>query len=68
VGISRTHLTPTDRLLTSFQEGHPIEVYVQDFLEISNQVYWADDILEKVFRLGLDGPQPASFSHKRLPL
>ncbi|XDV35939.1 hypothetical protein PO909_005801 [Leuciscus waleckii] len=62
MGISPTHLTYTNCLLTCFQDGRPIEEYMQDFLEISNQVNWTDDVLVKVFRLGLDDPlhQPAS--------
>ncbi|XDV19591.1 hypothetical protein PO909_025037 [Leuciscus waleckii] len=62
MGISHTHQNPTDRLLTCFQNGCSIGEYVKEFLDISNQLTWTDDVLKNVFGLGLDDPlhQPAS--------
>lgn len=45
---------PANQLISIFQHGCSIEEYVQDFLEVSNQVPWNDSSMKIMFWCSLD--------------
>ncbi len=56
---------PLTSLLKVFQDGHPIEDYVEEFLNVSYRVPWKESTLKTIFWGGLDGhiyqQMPASY-------
>ncbi len=47
-------MTAEDRLWGLWQAGRRLERYVEDFLELANQLSWPDTALGACFQLGLD--------------
>ncbi|KAK9977272.1 hypothetical protein ABG768_019093 [Culter alburnus] len=54
MGILLTPVSPADRLLTLTQDGHSIEQYVEEFLELSYLRAWNEATLKNIFWIGLD--------------
>ncbi len=45
---------PLTSLLKVFQDGHPIEDYVEEFLNVSYRAPWKESTLKTIFLGGLD--------------
>ncbi|XDV51792.1 hypothetical protein PO909_020615 [Leuciscus waleckii] len=46
--------SPKDLLLSLSQDGHPLEEYVEKFLELCHLLSWSDGTLKSCFWSGLD--------------
>lgn len=56
MGILLTPTDPADLLLSISQDHRPIEDYIEEFLELVNQIPWTDAALKAIFWSGLDDP------------
>lgn len=52
--ILLTPIYPVDLLISLAQDGHPLEEYVEEFLELAHLVPWNDGTLKSIVWAGLD--------------
>ncbi|KAK9962709.1 hypothetical protein ABG768_008063 [Culter alburnus] len=56
MGILLTPIDPADLLLSISQDHHPIEEYIEKFLELAAQVSWNDATIKTILWTDLDDP------------